>query len=207
MRNYDRVAWFYDPLSRLVFGGAQVRAQQYLLSFIKSGDRVLVAGGGTGWILEEIARLYPGGLTITYADQSERMIARARKRDAGNNTVHFVCGDVTSVSYEGPYDAVMTPFLFDNLTEGDMRRACAAMDASLGPNGQWLYCDFEETPKRAHRLLLRTMYLFFGVLTGIRARKLPPVGAWLEGHNYYIAAQASFYGGFISSIVYQKQSK
>jgi ubiquinone/menaquinone biosynthesis C-methylase UbiE len=56
LNNYDRIARIYDKLSRMVFGKSIVRAQQSILPFITTPARMLIVGGGTGWILEEIAR-------------------------------------------------------------------------------------------------------------------------------------------------------
>src|SRR5665213_2689273 len=76
--NYDNSAWFYDRLSRLIYGDALVRAQVYLLGFIPENAKVLIAGGGTGWILEKLADVHPAGLQITYAEVSAKMMAQAK---------------------------------------------------------------------------------------------------------------------------------
>jgi hypothetical protein len=49
--NYNNSAWFYDRLSRMVYGRALINAQVYLLQYVPAGASVLIAGGGTGWIL------------------------------------------------------------------------------------------------------------------------------------------------------------
>jgi spermidine synthase len=66
--NFNNSAWFYDGLSRLVYGNALVEAQVYLLQFIRPNSKILIAGGGTGWILEELAKLHPEGLKIAYVE-------------------------------------------------------------------------------------------------------------------------------------------
>src|SRR5665213_550548 len=88
--NYDNSAWFYDRLSRVIYGRALIRSQVYLLPCIPAGATILIAGGGTGWILEEIANIYPSGLKIVYAEISAKMMAFSRKRNAGNNEVIFI---------------------------------------------------------------------------------------------------------------------
>jgi spermidine synthase len=81
--NYDNSASFYDGLSRLVFGRTLIAAQVAFLSSIPKNAKVLIIGGGTGWILEEITRLYPSGLTITYVEISANMMALSQKRNTG----------------------------------------------------------------------------------------------------------------------------
>ena len=57
--NYDNSAWFYDRLSRVVYGKAIVRAQVYLLKEIPAGSTVLIAGGGTGSFCSSASRPEP----------------------------------------------------------------------------------------------------------------------------------------------------
>ena len=99
--NYNNSAWFYDRLSRVIYGRAIIRSQVYLLGHIPAGSRVLIAGGGTGWILEELARLQPSGLKITYVEISAKMMALSRKRNAGNNEVIFINEAVENVTIAG----------------------------------------------------------------------------------------------------------
>ena len=72
--NYDAAAWFYDGLSRLVFGDALVRAQRFLVEHIAAESKLLIVGGGTGWILEEIALMQPASLKIINVEISEKMM-------------------------------------------------------------------------------------------------------------------------------------
>src|ERR1700712_3870968 len=103
--NYDKIAWAYDWLGHLVFGSAIRNAQIDMLPFIAEGKKILIAGGGTGWILEEIARLYQSGLLITYIDISEKMICKSKKRWAGLNKVEFINQAIdTIILNENYYD-------------------------------------------------------------------------------------------------------
>ncbi|HWV71292.1 MAG TPA: hypothetical protein VN040_06240, partial [Pseudosphingobacterium sp.] len=87
--NYDNIASLYDFLSRLVFFKAQVKAQVELLKHIQPKSTILIVGGGSGWILEELSNLYPEGLVIHYVEISAKMLARSRKRDYKKNEVLF----------------------------------------------------------------------------------------------------------------------
>ena len=73
--NYNNAAWFYDSLSRVVYGKALIDAQVYLLQYIQPNSTILIVGGGTGWILEEVARIHPTGLQITYVEAYAQMMA------------------------------------------------------------------------------------------------------------------------------------
>ena len=181
-----------------------MNAQLYLLDAIPAGARLLIVGGGTGWILEEIATLHPAGLSITYIDSSEKMIALSERRNAGNNKVSFEAIPVESVILDGMYDVVLTPFLLDNLTEVSMRKVCQSITAHLNPGGIWLYCDFEDGGKVWHKVLLKIMYLFFRLSCGIEASELPDVRAWFSEGKYKIIGERKFYKGFAVARVYKK---
>ena len=88
--NYDNIASSYDLLSRLVFFRSQVKAQIEQLKYIPEGSNVLIAGGGTGWILEEIAKIHPSGLSITYVEISAKMLEISQKRNTKANTITYI---------------------------------------------------------------------------------------------------------------------
>jgi SAM-dependent methyltransferase len=203
-RNYDTIAWFYDRLSRLIYGKSLIKAQQYLVRFIPAGARVLVAGGGTGWVLEEIQNIHPSGLTITYVDASAKMIARAEKRNIGANEVAFITGPVEQVVLHGKYDVVLTPFLFDNFSEESLQNIFARIHARLSPSSLWLYCDFRDTGVLWQKMVLKIMYLFFRLTCSIEATHLPDAKACFHSHNYKAIAQQTFISGFIESEVYKR---
>ncbi len=77
--NYNKIAKYYDLISRLVYGKAIIKAQVSLLKFIPANSSVLIIGGGTGWVLEELAKIHQEGLTIIYVENSSKMIALAQK--------------------------------------------------------------------------------------------------------------------------------
>ncbi|HXD76559.1 MAG TPA: class I SAM-dependent methyltransferase, partial [Puia sp.] len=92
--NYDPIAAVYDRIHHLFYGQSEVNAQVELLDHVRAGDRLLIVGGGTGWILEKIAGIYPEGLTIVYVESSQKMMERSKKRDWGGNKVEFFTGPV-----------------------------------------------------------------------------------------------------------------
>jgi len=196
----------YDWLSRLVFGGKLTDAQRYLLTvLIKPGMRVLVAGGGSGEIVEEISTLQPSGLIIDYAEASSVMLAKARKRNAGKNEVNYIHNRVEKIAFGArKYDAILTPFLFDNFTDATARKVFSVMDAVLKPDGLWLYCDFRHTDNRRHKWLLKTMYAFFRICCNVEAAKLPDMDDCFLSYYYHPVMEATFMDGFILSAVYKR---
>lgn len=204
--NYDAVAGYYDRLSQLVFGNALYKAQVYLIKAIPAEARVLIVGGGTGWILEEIAQIHGQGLQITYVEISERMLGRSKKRNAGNNKVTFISSAIQEAILEKEYDVVITPFLLDNFSDSMHKQVFRKIDNHCRRGGLWLCADFQiRENSLKQRLLLKTMYLFFGFLCNLDTASLPDSAMLFHLHNYRAVSQEQFYNGFVSSVIYQKK--
>ncbi|MFD0792645.1 class I SAM-dependent methyltransferase [Mucilaginibacter litoreus] len=203
--NYDNLAFFYDRLSRLVFSNALVNAQVYLLSHIRTGNRILIAGGGTGWILEEISKQHPSGLQITYVEISANMMALSKKRNVGNNQVTFINKPIEKAYPLHDFDVVITPFLFDNFTDKQLPDVFMPIHHALKTGGVWLYTDFQLTGKWWQYLTLKSMLLFFKMLCGVQSWRLPDVGSLFDKQGYHTINQRSFFGDFITSKALVKQ--
>jgi ubiquinone/menaquinone biosynthesis C-methylase UbiE len=203
--NYDNSAWFYDPLSRLIYGKALVKAQVYLLQYIPAGSNILIAGGGTGWILEEISKLHPSGLKITYVEISAKMMIISRKRNVVSNQVTYINEPVENLEEQNSYDVLITPFLFDNFTEQTLQNVFAHLHNKLKSDGIWLNTDFRPTGKWWQSFLLQSMILFFRIICQIEAKKLPEIEKCFEQCQYKVTDRKSFFGEFILSTAYQKR--
>jgi len=202
--SYNNSAWFYDRLSRLVYGRALINAQVYLLQFIQADANVLIVGGGTGWILDELTKIHPSGLQITYVEIAADMMMRSKQRDAGLNKVTFVNDAIENVRPDTPFDVVITPFLFDNFTDKTMRVVFDHIHHMLKPHGLWLNADFQLTGKWWQAVLLRSMFLFFRLICGIEASILPDIKKQFEDHGYGVSEERCFYGDFIIAGVYKQ---
>jgi ubiquinone/menaquinone biosynthesis C-methylase UbiE len=202
--NYDNSAWFYDRLSKVVYGDALVKAQIYLLQYIKPNSSILIAGGGTGWILEELAKRYSSGLQITYVEISANMMALSQKRNWAYNQVTFINAPVEDVALDLNFDVIFTPFLFDNFREDTLQKVFDHLHQLLKPDGIWLNTDFQLTGKWWQNALLRSMFLFFRILCRIETSVLPDINKRFEEHSYPVIAEKTFFGDFILSMALQK---
>jgi spermidine synthase len=201
--NYNNSALFYDSLSRLVYGDTLVKAQIHFLTHIPAYAKVLIIGGGTGLILEEITKLHPSGLNITYVEISERMVALSRKRNAGTNNVKFINDAIEQVTLP-QHDVVITPFLFDNYKETSLHTAFKHINSLLKPGGLWLNTDFQLTGKWWQYVLLKGMLLFFKVLCGVESWRLPDVAKQFSHSGYHLKQKETFFKEFVVSTVYLK---
>ena len=147
LNNYDKIARYYDTLSRLLFHRSQVNAQIQQLKFIPSHSSILIAGGGTGWILEELSKIQDQGFHITYVEISGEMIRLAKKRNTGNNSIEFVNCAIEEFTSKAPYDVVHTAFLFDNFSRERTAAVFWKLHKVLKTGGLWLYTDFFHQPE------------------------------------------------------------
>jgi ubiquinone/menaquinone biosynthesis C-methylase UbiE len=121
-------------------------------------------GGGTGWILEELSKIYNEGIEITYIEKSSGMIALSKQKNIQHNTIEFINEGIEEFSTEKKFDAVFTAFLFDNFQQQKIESVFSKLNQFLQPNGFWLYADFINDKNNStwwQKFLLKTMYLFF----------------------------------------------
>ena len=205
--NYDAIAPYYDVLSRLVFFRAQLKAQIGQLSFIPANSHVLIVGGGTGWILEEITKVHPQGLTITYVEISEKMLGLSRKRDVKDNNITYVHSPAEEFKTDIKYDVVLTAFLFDNFNRERIDFVFNLLNKRLKAGGYWLFCDFyyhKDAGKNWQWYLLKTMYLFFNKISDVEAKGLVNTERNFEEHKFDKVKVDYHYMGFIKAVTYKK---
>lgn len=207
MRNdYNSIAKYYDALSRIVFQRSIIKAQQYLIDFISDNTKVLLVGGGTGWILDEIAKLKKKDVSVVYVEKSSKMIELSKKRKYENLNVEFVNTGIENYKTKQQFDVILTPFLFDNFIEKRIEYVFKKLDALLNRRGFWLYADFvndKEEKRMWRQYLLKTMYVFFGLTANIETQKLIDMKQYFKG-KYEMITQQFYYKHFIQSIAYRK---
>lgn len=168
--SFDFIAPVYDPLVRLVFGNRLYEAQWHFLSRIENNSEVLVVGGGTGVILSKIDELVEG-CRIFYVEPSISMMRQAQSREMSNNTVEFINCPILEASLSTKIDFVVTPFVLDLFSSDEIERTILYIKQYLFSESRWLNIDFVNGDI-AQNLLIKTMYLFFYIFSGVRRSKL-----------------------------------
>ena len=140
--NYDMIASGYDLIRKIVLGNSIVKAQVGLLKFIPADSRILIVGGGTGWIIEEISAIYSEGLQIDYVESSAKMIRLSQKKDHRANEITYIHQPIEAYTTDKSYDVIITPFLFDNFQIEKIAIIFAKLSTYLNKEGVWLYADF-----------------------------------------------------------------
>lgn len=204
--NYDKLAPIYDFVSHAVYGQALVKAQRSVLHAIENGQKILIVGGGTGWILDEIEKLNKKNISVSYMEASSKMIELAKKRRL-SFPVEFICQYAEDIDTTKKWDVIMTPFFFDNFQKKKGLFLLEKLDNALNTGGLFLYVDFrltKENVKFWKKALLKTMYLFFRFITHIETNTLVDMASILEKKYQKNFTQYSFHD-FVFAGIYIKK--
>ncbi|MEJ8801430.1 class I SAM-dependent methyltransferase [Pontibacter sp. H249] len=209
---FDRVAPFYDKLAKLIYGDALQKAQLFLLPFIPERSKVLVIGGGSGWLLEQLI-LTGKQLDILYVDAAPGMLERAKQRYKGITQPHscqvtFRLGTEATLQPHEQFDTVITPFLLDLFLPQRLQQLMQKLTAALTPAGNWLFADFwpikQPTPYW-QKFLTWSMYTFFDAVSSVESSKLPDYGRHFQELGFKETSSQSFYNGFVQAKVFMRK--
>lgn len=209
---FSRIAPLYDILAKLVFGKSLQKAQLYLLPYIPENSKVLLIGGGSGWLLEQL--IFTGKyLDILYVDAAPGMLQLAQKKYSSlkathNCQVEFRLGTELSVLPTEQFDIIVTPFLLDLFPAPRLQQLMQKLATALHPKGLWLFADFwpeNQPPVWWQKLLIWGMYTFFGIVSDVQPNALPDYAPHFDRLGLQEIANQSFYAGFVQAKVYTKR--
>jgi 2-polyprenyl-3-methyl-5-hydroxy-6-metoxy-1,4-benzoquinol methylase len=199
--SFDFIAPIYDRLARAVFGKALSLAQVYYLRQIKPESRVLIPGGGTGWILTQLPAHCK---EVVYVEPSLNMIEKARKQPA-KFPVTFVHARMEQTMLTGNFDVVIANFFFDLFSGQELENMIKRVTGCLSGSGLLLVSEFQNTRVWWQRIMLAMMYRFFRIVAGLQNRVLADWKNALIEFGFTPVAEATFLKGFIVTTVFTKE--
>jgi demethylmenaquinone methyltransferase/2-methoxy-6-polyprenyl-1,4-benzoquinol methylase len=161
---FDRIAPVYDVMNRVMTAGLDQRWRRLTVrTVVAPGDRVLDACCGTGDLA--VAAKRAGAGEVVGLDFSERMLERARRKDAD---VEWIRGDLLELPFaDGRFDAATVGFGVRNVA--DLERGLAELRRVLRPGGRVGILEITR-PHGPLRLFFR---LWFDVLIPLAGKILP----------------------------------
>jgi hypothetical protein len=104
---------------------------------------------------------------------------------------------------EEHFDLVATHFFLDCLTTGEVERLVEDVRPRMTSGGRWIVSEFAVPERSAMRLpawiVVRSLYLSFRLLTGLRAQRLPDHRSAMKAHGLVLHEQSSMLGGLLTA--------
>jgi ubiquinone/menaquinone biosynthesis C-methylase UbiE len=182
---FDRLAAIYRWMEYFSFGPYLEQCRELRISEMASCRRALVYGDGDGRFLAELMRRAPKirspKIQVTAVDASSSMLHRLAQRLPPAAQVRLVQADALACEPamfpEAPFDLVVSHFFLDCFDEGEIAALLAHVNDAVEKTALWVVSDFaipRRTPARFLGILIvRSLYLAFGLLTGLQTRRLP----------------------------------
>ena len=209
--NVDPIARWYRFIEHLVFGGALEVHRFAFLDRLACARRILVLGEGDGRAIAKLLVAAPHA-HIDVFELSGKMIQLARER-LGKEFIRVSFHQQDAVTASWPdehYDGVITHFFLDCFTEDPLHGLVQRIAAVMTPDALWLVADFA-IPERGWRrhyatILIRIMYEFFSLTTGLDVHTLPRIGQILARAGLRRVAHLVDRSGMIRSEVWTRRA-
>jgi tRNA (cmo5U34)-methyltransferase len=200
---FNRVAPFYDLLARFVYGSSIRDAQIRFLSHVNPNSKVLILGGGTGWLLEELAK-FRTNISVDYVEHSEKMLLSSKSRKQFPfNQLRFILGTEEQVNNE-TYDFIITAFVLDVFPQEEMESMVFRVRNLLSSQGQWLCVDFDKADRSFKaKVLSFVMIQFFRILSGLKTKGVLDYFGQIKKNGGREIDSAKFYGEFIKASLFR----
>jgi hypothetical protein len=180
--NFDPIARPYRWLEYLTLGPTLQRCRLHHLPRLLQQKNALILGDGDGRFLARLLAANPS-LHADAVDTSSTMLELLSLRCAASEPssttrlqIHHISALAFSIPSPEKYDLVVTHFFLDCLTQPDLEALITRTIPTLAPNALWLLSDFRIPSgpmSLPAKLLVRTLYLAFRLLTGLRTTRLP----------------------------------
>jgi SAM-dependent methyltransferase len=207
--NFDRVARVYRWAEYLSLGPLLERTREHFLPQLAGRRRALVLGDGDGRFL---ARLLAQNreLRAVAVDTSAAMLALLRER-CGFAAARLDAqqGSALLVTPAQDTDLIVTHFFLDCLTQAEVDALAARIGAAVQPEALWVVSDFA-VPQRPvlgplAAVYVRALYLAFGVLTGLRVKRLPDPQRAMAAAGFERVARQERLGGVIYTEIWTRR--
>ncbi len=204
--SFDRIARPYQALERLTFGPLLTRAREHFLPHLATARNALLLGDGDGRFLYALLRGNPEVHALAL-DASPRMLSVLATRSHAFaprfNTLQADLRQSLVLPAHAPFDLVVTHFLLDCLSTPEIHALLRTLKPHLAPHALWLVSDFRIPPRGPLRplahLLVRSLYLAFRLLTGLRIRRLPDHHLAFHQAGFSLRAQHLACGGILTA--------
>jgi ubiquinone/menaquinone biosynthesis C-methylase UbiE len=208
--SFNFIARPYRWLEYLTLGHRLERCRLHFLPYLLDQKKVLVLGDGDGRFLAELMAAAPD-LRADAVDSSSAMLHQLRRRCMArtlNAAARLETHHIDALAFKpiGPYDLVATHFFLDCLDTPSLDALISRVRTSLAPGALWVVSDFRipSGPMRLPALILvRSLYLAFRILTGLRTNRLPDHAKALSRAGLVRTAHHDSFSGMLTTELWQ----
>jgi ubiquinone/menaquinone biosynthesis C-methylase UbiE len=203
---FGRLARIYRWMEYLSFGPYLQQCRVLRLPEMTSYRRALVYGDGDGRFLAELVRRVPQ-IQVATIDASKEMLRRAAQRLPSGARVRLVQADALAYEAaalpEAPFDLIVIHFFLDCFDEEELATLLMRVNAASSEGAMWVVSDFaipqRPVARQAGGLVVRGLYLAFGLLTGLRTRRLPDHGRVMREAGWSLEDRRTLLEGLLIS--------
>jgi ubiquinone/menaquinone biosynthesis C-methylase UbiE len=203
---FGRLARAYRWMEYFSFGLYLQRCRRLRIAEMGACRRALVYGDGDGRFLAELVGSAQE-MRITAVDASNEMLRQAAKRLPSEARPRLVQADAltceVSAFPEAPFDLVVSHFFVDCFDEEELSRLLARVNTAAAEGAMWVVSDFaipqRPVARQLGRLVVGGLYLAFGLLTGLRTRRLPDHGRLMRESGWKLEDRQTLLLGLLAS--------
>ena len=209
---FDRLARAYRWMEYFIFGSYLQKCRVFRLDETTSCRRALIYGDGDGRFLSELVRRFPQ-IEVTAVDASREMLHQAAHRLPSGAHVRLIQADALECNVEdlpgSPFDLIVTHFFLDCFSEAEIASLLSHLNAAAAEHALWVVSEFavpRRNPARlAGKLIIRALYLGFGLLTGLRTRQLPDYGRVLQEMGWMLEDRREWLSDLLVSECWRRE--
>jgi ubiquinone/menaquinone biosynthesis C-methylase UbiE len=207
--SFDRLARHYHWLETVGFGSTLQKARTRWIEEFATPRKVLIVGEGVGRFLCEFLRVHRDS-AVDCVDFSPRMLELARLSISdGRHRVRFFEEDILSWTPPGFYDLLVTNFVLDCFLQNELKLIVRKLARVATPKAYWLLADFcipEAGFARVHASIwLATLYGFFRMTAGIRAKQLVDPTPELNANGFICLSRSLWRFGLVKSELWRRR--
>jgi SAM-dependent methyltransferase len=205
--NFDPVARIYRIAEYLTLGPLLQRTRTHFLPQLPPCHRALLLGDGDGRFLAQLLSHQPN-LRALAIDTSATMLQLLRRRCQPHaHRLQTLQASALTVAPPPDIDLITTHFFLDCLTQPELDALAHQVADHTSPGTLWLLSDFAipATPllRPLAAVYIRSLYLAFRVLTGLRVTRLPNPQSALSSAGFDRIARHDLLCGLLYTELWQ----
>jgi SAM-dependent methyltransferase len=207
--DFDRVARVYRWAEYISLGTLLQRTREHFLPELADRRRALVLGDGDGRFLARLLQ-HNTALQALAVDTSAAMLSLLQHRCTfAADRLQTRCGSALDEDLPKNTDLIVTHFFLDCLTQPEVQALTQRLGHAAQTGTLWLLSDFA-VPARPllgplAAIYVRSLYLAFALLTGLRVKHLPDPQRALAAEGFEQLARHQRLGGLLYTELWRRR--